>query len=211
MAKLAAKDRVLERMKQEYINILKCLYPSKGSTGFTERNLSVNYATAYKAENETAVVWYEFTFGKGKHFDAVIVNPLKKEVVIVESKRFTNPSNKAAEINEDIARIQSLRSEENLKNEFEKRLPDWNEYSIVGTIIADVWTEKDEKIEVFDSFKEQRFSSQTFAACENLINLLNSEKTARCFYEEFCDVEESGIEECVKKNYKLLKIQWVVR
>ncbi len=147
------KNRVLNEMKKEYVNILCSLYPSKGSTGFTERNLSVNFASAYKVLNDKAVAWFEFSFGKNNHFDAIIVDPSKKKLVIVESKRFTNPRDKAKEIDEDIERIQELNSEERLEKEFGKRLPNWRDYSIYGTIIADIWTENDVKIGVFNCFR----------------------------------------------------------
>ena len=56
---------MFDNMRQEYIKILNVLYPSKGNTGFTERNLSVNFCNAYKQVFSNAVVWYEFTFDKG--------------------------------------------------------------------------------------------------------------------------------------------------
>jgi len=39
---------VFENYRYNYQRIFSILYPSKNSTGFTERNLSVNFANAYE-------------------------------------------------------------------------------------------------------------------------------------------------------------------
>ena len=67
---------VFSEFRQNYIDILNVLYPSKNSTGFTERNLSVNFAKAYEQIVPTAHTWYEFQFGtkNNLHFDAIIVD-----------------------------------------------------------------------------------------------------------------------------------------
>lgn len=207
-------DEVLKRMKMEYVNILKSIYPSKGSTGFTERNLSVNFVTAYRAMNNESVAWYEFSFGKRKHFDALIIDPVKKDLIIVESKRFTNPGNKAKEIDEDIERIQNLSSEEELEKELNNRLnDDIKNYTIWGVIVADVWTENknQDKKDVYDCFRKNSFSNSVFNGCERLMKLMSENKTANSFAEGFGDVVDSQVASCVKNNYKLLMIQWNVQ
>jgi hypothetical protein len=80
-------DKVLHRYKENYCRIFECIYPSMGSTGFTERNLSVNFAMAYESVHKDSITWYEFQFGKKNnlHYDAIIINPAEKEIVIVSS------------------------------------------------------------------------------------------------------------------------------
>ena len=209
---MESEEKVFNEMKKEYVKILHCLYPSKGSAGFTERNLSVNYITAYKRLNEKAVVWFEFPFGEGKHFDAVILDPPHKKLFIVESKRFSNPEEKANDIGEDIQRIQSMREDEQAETELGERIENWEEYTIIGVIVADVWTETDKKKAVYNYFYNQDFYEGIFDKCENLNKLLKEENTVKCFTEKF-DTEDSRINHghAVTENYKLIEIQWVVR
>ena len=51
---------VFENYRYNYQRIFSILYPSKNSTGFTERNLSVNFANAYEQINPSAITWFEF-------------------------------------------------------------------------------------------------------------------------------------------------------
>ena len=67
--------------RYNYQRIFSLLYPSKNSTGFTERNLSVNFAHAYE-----------------------------KRLLLIESKRFSKPSKKISGIATDIDRIQRAKS-----------------------------------------------------------------------------------------------------
>ena len=92
-------DKVLQRYKENYCRIFEKIYPSHGSTGFTERNLSANFAKAYESISPDAVTWYEVQFGQKNnlHYDTMIINPTKKEIVIVESKRLSHVKKKVGE------------------------------------------------------------------------------------------------------------------
>ena len=95
---------VFENYRNNYQRILSLLYPSKNSTGFTERNLSVNFANAYERVNSSAITWFEFQFGENNnlHYDAVIIDPKNKRLLLIESKRFSNPHQKIASVGADI-------------------------------------------------------------------------------------------------------------
>jgi hypothetical protein len=40
-------NEIFDTYQKRYESILAILYPAKNNTGFTERNLSVNFANAY--------------------------------------------------------------------------------------------------------------------------------------------------------------------
>jgi len=44
-------ENVLKKFREHYLSIFEAIYPSKNSTGFTERNLSVNFAKSYEYFN----------------------------------------------------------------------------------------------------------------------------------------------------------------
>ena len=51
----------------QYNNVLSRMgYPAKNSTGFTERNLSVNFSKVYEKKNPEAVSWFEFQSGENR-------------------------------------------------------------------------------------------------------------------------------------------------
>lgn len=102
---------VFENYRYNYQRIFSLLYPSKNSTGFTERNLSVNFANAYERINPSAITWFEFQFGENNnlHYDAVIIDTENKRLLLIESKRFSNPHTKIASIANDIDRIQNVK------------------------------------------------------------------------------------------------------
>ena len=139
---------VFENYQQHYSKIFDYMYPAKNSTGFTERNLSVNFIKGYESAramyDEKIVSWYEFQFGEKNnyHVDAVMWNISLGELYVIESKRFNNPSAKIREIDADINRIYALVDE--LKSECatsKQRIPINNISQIFGVILADAWNE----------------------------------------------------------------------
>lgn len=142
-----------------YRAILNSIYPAKNSTGFPERNLSVNFSKAYEtaagAAGETAVSWFELQFGPNNHFhaDAVIINETAGDMLIVESKRFSHPAKKILEISEDIDRIYDLLSELRAENEQGIIRIDLSKIRHgYGVILADVWTESRTKTDILNSY-----------------------------------------------------------
>ncbi len=73
------KREVLKAYQHNYEKILNIFYPSKKSTGFTERNLTVNFSKAYEAVagsvGDVCCSWFELPVNEnGKdHVDAIII------------------------------------------------------------------------------------------------------------------------------------------
>ncbi|MGN1095523.1 MAG: hypothetical protein ACI4QR_03970, partial [Eubacteriales bacterium] len=132
-------DLVFDEYKNKYTKILGKLYPSKNSTGFTERNLSVNFSKSYESICPDAVTWFEFQFGEKNdlHLDALIVNREKNEIFLVEAKRFSSPEKKIHEVAKDIERINAIGRK--YAHEFEERIPDFESCELYGVILADIW------------------------------------------------------------------------
>ena len=158
-------DRIFQAYKACYDHILgtPLFYPALNGTGFQERNLSVNFAKAYQSIYSSAICWFEFQFGdkNNQHYDALILDPGNKAILLVESKRFSTITSKVKEIKEDIERI--LVFERDRNNQFSCRISDLHTYTIYGVILADVWTISDKKkchkkIKLKDSFDNQTFA-----------------------------------------------------
>lgn len=151
----------LEDVFKEYLSIYQHIfasfYPSLGSTGFQERNLTVNFSKAYEKthQEENVFSWFELQFGKknNEHFDCLIVNSSKREIFFVESKRFTSSSKKKS-ICDDINRINDF-SDRGL--DLDKRFKKYKDYSVYGLILADVWQENKAKIEIYGLFKKKTY------------------------------------------------------
>lgn len=153
-------DSVFKEYGKIYQDILSSIYPAKNSTGFAERNLSVNFSKAYERnavlQGHEAVSWFEFQFGKKNnlHVDVVILNKTTGEMCVVESKRFSNPSSKLKEIGKDLQRIQNFVAE--LKTENSDGTIRINMADIkrcYGVILADVWNETAVKESILESYR----------------------------------------------------------
>jgi hypothetical protein len=158
-------DTVFSNYGDLYREILSCIYPAKNSTGFSERNLSVNFSKAFEKtaceSGQKAISWFEFQFGERNnlHADAIIINWTTSEMLIVESKRFSNPNKKMQEIGRDIDRIYNLIEElkECNSNNTNVRINISSIKHFYGVILADVWTETEYKEEILDSFDKECF------------------------------------------------------
>lgn len=155
MSDILAKE-VFDIYDSRYYHILKTFYPSIGSTGLQERNLTVNFAEAYKSAfcERNVISWYELQFGdkKNNHFDCIIIDVTAKKLLIIESKRFTNTTGKSSAITNDIQRIIAF-----AEGGLDDRFKDFNSFSVYGVILADVWTENKKKQAVLDSFKDEEY------------------------------------------------------
>lgn len=191
---------VFENYQQHYSKIFDYMYPAKNSTGFTERNLSVNFIKGYESAramyDEKIVSWYEFQFGEKNnyHVDAVMWNISLGELYVIESKRFDNPSAKIREIDADINRIYALVDE--LKSECatsKQRIPINNISQIFGVILADAWNETKIKNNIITSYREKSFIGK-YLATERIKNPIY-------------DVREFNQSKTLEK-YKLLSLAW---
>lgn len=194
---------VFSQYQSIYKSIFCVLYPAKNSTGFTERNQSVNFSKAYEAHNSAAKTWYEFQFGEKNnlHYDALIINPLSKELLLVESKRFSNPSKKLKEVESDIARINS--SVKDYLQDFTSRIDDFSDYTLYGVILADVWTETKAKNKILNAFQNYSFIETFFPDIQHSNHIVLPNLTY--FVRDFKDIENH---EEIKNNYYLLSLIW---
>ena len=136
-------ENICAEYKRNYAIIFKHIYPAKNATGFTERNLSVNFSKAYETaiaeSNQTCITWYEFQFGNtnNRHYDAIIINLTAKEILVIEAKRFNDLPRKLYSVVNDICRINSFYAE--ISNENSCRIANINSYKIYGVVLADIW------------------------------------------------------------------------
>lgn len=190
-----------------YKHILSRIYPAKNSTGFPERNLSVNFSKAYeyvaKSKEQDAYTWFEFQFGDSNnlHVDAVIINNTLHEMFVIESKRFSNPISKMKEIGEDIDRIYNFIKEirkENIEGIYRINL-DLIEKSY-GVILADVWSETSIKKEILQSYKEGDFLYKF----KEKIGKQQVPDDVQYFVQSLCDNENT-------EKYNLVSFCWNIR
>ncbi len=141
--------------KNRYVSIFRQLYPTSKKSGFTERNLSVNFAVAYENYScqmkQNTVTWYEFQFGKknNEHFDAIIINFSTREILIIESKRYNNMSKQLKAVNKDIGRIKLFPSIDL------SRIPKLEQYKLYGVILADIRTSQTTSVKLKKAIIEQ--------------------------------------------------------
>ena len=187
-------EEVFKDYKNIYDSILNAFYPSLGSTGFQERNLTVNFSKAYESayEKDTVFSWFELQFGdkKNNHFDCLIINETRKEVFLIESKRFTNTTSKKSSVSLDIKRINDF-----VVGGMDDRFKRYSGYKVYGLILADVWTENNKKIDIYNNYKDESFFRK-----ESLV------ANKRCQY----NVLDFDIDGC-DHNYALLSFVWEIR
>ena len=165
-------DKVCIKFKHNYEKIFEHIYPAKNSSGFTERNLSVNFAEAYEKTamqlNQNCITWYEFQFGEknNQHYDAVVVNITTKEILVIEAKRFNDLPKKIYSTVNDIHRINNFPAE--ILNENSCRITDFNLYKIYGVFLADIWTAGTSSPKLKKLIKAQ-YLSQNFINTNNRI------------------------------------------
>jgi len=205
-------DKILQQYKKNYSRIFEGIYPSKGSTGFTERNLSVNFAKAYEQLYPQAFTWYEFQFGQNNnlHYDAIMINPEDREIVVIESKRFSNPFKKVREVGEDIKRIRAFSTD--YFGEFVDRIPNLKDYTVIGVILADVWAKGKNKIAIRESFKNSSFIRDNRQHFDEMDEEESWFFNGRCFNMDFKDAKLSPVDgsECIREQYCLVGMIWNV-
>ena len=195
-------EKILKTYKENYVRIFKNLYPTKNSTGFAERNLSVNFSKAVENNYPSATSWFEYQFGNKNnlHYDAVIIIPETKEVLVIESKRFSNSKRKINEIENDMERLNKLSCEYITELD---RINNIKEYSLYGVILADLWTETKPKVQIKQHFLQSDFIEKKFA--NTSINFNNGK------YFVFQFNNEKNISKSIINNYNLLAMIWKIK
>ncbi len=206
---------ICDEYKRNYVEIFKHIYPSKNSTGFTERNLSVNFSKAYEKiitkENQDCISWFEFQFDEtnNKHYDAIIINSTVKEILVIEAKRYNNLSRKINSVINDIARINKFLTE--ILRKDDRRIPSIESYKIYGVILADIWIGNTSSVKQKNIVKKQ-YIDNSFIKDNKYIN--NDSKRSlsglKFIYnvEDFTDCIESIKSESICNDYSLLSILW---
>lgn len=200
-------DEIFDSYGFLYRKILDNIYPAKNSTGFPERNLSVNFSKAYESvalhNNQEAFTWFEFQFGKSNnlHVDAVIINNSTKELFVIESKRYSHPASKMKEIGEDIDRIYLFVDELKRENDSDifRIKVDLFEH-IYGVILADVWSETPQKTDILQAYKDGMLLEKYSDDMKHLHDIKNVDY----------DIQSFSDNEDVKK-YHLVSFVWKLR
>ncbi len=204
-------DKVCVELKHNYEKIFEQIYPAKNSSGFTERNLSVNFAKAYEKivtqQNQNCITWYEFQFGdkNNQHYDAVIINITTKEILIIEAKRYNDLPKKIYSTINDISRINNFPTE--ILNENSRRIADFNLYKIYGVVLADVWTAETSSPKLKTAIIAQ-YLSQNFIKTNNHIQKFineywsNEEKFNLDNLEIIYNVQ--GFNDCLNLNHPII-------
>lgn len=118
---------------KSYEQILECYYPSHGSNGFTERNLTFNFSHNYLLHNSKAIVWQEVPIGSREHFDTLIIDNKEKSIIIIEAKRLgTNAKHES--IMKDFSRIET---EYHRAKKVEKLIEEG--YKLYAMLLVDIW------------------------------------------------------------------------
>ena len=174
-------EKVFKLFKKEYDSILESFYPSIGSTGFQERNLTANFVKAYeKAYSKNKVVsWFELQFGEDNknHLDSIIIDLTEKRIFLIEAKRYVNTTSKRDSIDRDIKRIIEF---SNYIRSGKERFEDFINFDIFGVILADVWLENNKKKEIFKLYKDKKMF---IGKCDSSIEEYYALKTKK--YEKY--------------------------
>lgn len=178
-------EEVFKNFEKEYQNIFSSFYPSLESTGFQERNLSVNFSKAYEKAypNDNVFSWFELQFRNEKdepvnHFDCLIVNITKKEIYFVEAKRFKSAKRQEDRCKKDIERIEKyINDPEGFLDD--KRFVDFLSFKKYGLILADVWQESPGKTRIYERFLNKEIFKEDVSSKKNILH-----KVIRFNYEE---------------------------
>jgi len=141
------------KLHERYTKILNNYYPAHNGTGFTERNLSHNFvASLEEVLGFGHLSWFEapIDIKKKKHLDAVVFDIHRKISFLIESKRFSDVTNKIKSVKNDIVRMQSPAHIELL----EKGLININIENRYAIVLVDVWTETKSKQTLLNTWPE---------------------------------------------------------
>lgn len=138
-------------LHDRYKKILENYYPAHGSVGFTERNLTHNFAISLEnVLGSSSICWFEapISIKPKKHIDAIVFDLNQKRTFLIESKRFSNPEQKIEEAKKDIERMK----DQNHISLLERNLHGIKIKERYAVLLADVWKENDRKREIYGSW-----------------------------------------------------------
>ena len=177
MSKMETKQiiqEVFNNMCKMYESIFTNYYPSHGSIGFTERNLTFYFSHFYlKIANNLSdiIVWQEVPIEEGGHFDTIIIDTINKIIFIIEAKRLQNDQ-KIESIRSDFNRIGEILITKN--NEHGIKIPStFSTYDKFALLLADIWIPKDNntKETIKNIFLEYNIQNQLDNNCKVIENI----------------------------------------
>jgi hypothetical protein len=124
---------VFDKTVESYERFLGRYYPTHGSNGFTERNLTFNFSHNYLCENNNAFIWQEVPLGDREHFDTLIIDDQHKSILCIEAKRLGTDA-KQKSIKTDLGRIFSF------AEEIRKKIDE--SYAVYAVLLVDIWIPK---------------------------------------------------------------------
>ena len=158
---------VADEYQYRYVEYLKHIWPTMESNGFNEHNQTVNWIVAYekvaKKSQEVITSWYEFQIPneyddkkRNNRIDGLIINHTKKEILLLESKRFckNDVAKKRRKVGEDVIRIERLDLATRFNDFFCSELDVLGDYNVYGVVLFDLWTENDAEKEAFSIWKQ---------------------------------------------------------
>ena len=200
-------EEVFINYEKEYQNIFSSFYPALESTGFQERNLSVNFSKAYEKTypSDKVFSWFELQFPNEDnenvyHFDCLIINITRNEIFFIESKRFKSVKRQEDRCKKDIERIEKYINDPK-GFLYDKRFVDFLSFKKYGLILADVWQESPGKINIYERFLNKEIFKEDVSSKKNILH-----KVIRFNYEEN-GIRINPLKES-KTEYDLLAFVW---
>jgi len=179
------KEAFTSSFKHRYETIFKQYYPSHNKTGFTERNLSSNYAQALveMLNDADTFVWHDAPLpverlGECRYIDAVVFSKKNNAVFYILSNRLGDkPTGKIQLLANDISKLldqapvtdtvgkrfitkRNYILEEWGYKEIDKPKPSWNEYVVS---ISDYWGEESKNNRVEELLNRMKESLLPYA------------------------------------------------
>jgi hypothetical protein len=149
-----------------YNLIFSQYYPAHDSTGFTERNLTCNFAESLKTLiDKDSFIWYETPIGDNKHIDATVFSQKQKAIFFIEAKRLGQQIKRQIDsLKDDIKRIDTEINENNQENATINYILEelsWKNNSQTRYIvfICDYWDESDNGFQNIENKLKENFEN----------------------------------------------------
>ena len=150
-------QEVFYNMSKMYESIFTSYYPSHGSNGFTERNITFYFSHFYLKNAKKLsdiIIWQEVPIQGGEHFDTLIIDTLNEMIFIIEAKRLQNEE-KFKSIKADFTRINDCFKENGTEKKGIKIPTVYSKYDKYAILLTDIWVpENNNKIkkDIRDNF-----------------------------------------------------------
>jgi len=136
-------QEVFYNMSKMYESIFTSYYPSHGSNGFTERNITFYFSHFYlKNANNLSdiIIWQEVPIKGGEHFDTMIIDTVNEMIFIIEAKRLQNKG-KFESIKDDFEKI--IQKNNQIKIPYDFTI--FDKYAI---LLTDIWVPENNNMKI---------------------------------------------------------------